>query len=257
VSDIVYMCMRATQVSKAIGDWLLDSQGLLPIYAGFGMQDLVSPSFDSVNTCSSLINAVGFTHLRKLVCSPINILVHGLFIESLPFCAADRGSHEFTSLICTQMLDQLHAANLTATVLLGLVVADQSTSQAFRVVNQTYNDSSPITQYLQPLQPAVRVVEMAAMGYYLQSSSLSSVCTTYSIINHFELDFQQQQQPAPGSANVSSEDTGASGARIMHPAVLLVVLVGSGGLIMIAQSVLFGMYQGSVLVYKRVKHAAS
>ena len=258
VSDVVYMCMKATQVSKAMGDWLLDSQGLLPLYANFGLQDLVSPAFDSSSSCRSLTNAVGFAHLRKLVCSSINELVYGRLIQSLTFCAPEKGTRDFDALMCTEMLDTLHAANLTATVLLGLVVPDQSTAQAFVVVNQTFNDSSPITRYLLPLQPAVRVVEMAAMGYYLQSSALSSVCTTYSIINHFELDFQQQQQQgAPGRANGTTDDTGASGARMMHPAVLLVVLIGSGGLIMIAQSLLFGMYRGSVLVYNRMKHAAS
>ena len=258
VSDIVFMCLRATQVSKAIGDWLLDSQGLLPLYANFGMQDLVSPSFDSASTCSSLTNAVGFAHLRKLVCSNINLRVHGSVIEPLAICAPEKGSRDFDPLMCREMLDTLHATNLTATVLLGLRVVDQSTADAFRVVNQTFNDSSPITQYLLPLQPAVRVVEMAAMGYYLQSSSLSSVCTTYSVINHLELDFQQQQQQGGGGGpDVDNEDTSASGARMMHPAVLLVVIIGSGGLIMIAHALLFGVYTGGAMVYNKVKHAAS
>ena len=263
VSDVVFMCIRATQVSKAIGDWLLDSQGLLPLYANFGMQDLVSPAFDSAATCTSLTNAVGFAHLKKLVCSIINQRVHGALIQSLAICAPEKGSHDFDSLMCRDLLDTLHTSNVTATVMLGLTVNDQSAAQAFRVVNQTFNDSSPITQYLQPLQPAVRVVEMAAMGYYLQSSSLSSVCTTYSVINHLELDFQQQQQGggggggAPGGPPPDSDDSSSSGARMMHPAVLLVVLIGSGGMVMIAHALLFGVYRGSAIVYNKVKHAAS
>ena len=257
VSDVVDMCLKATQVAKAMGDWLLDSQGLLPLYANFGMQNLVSPAFDSATTCASLTNAVGFAHLRKMVCSDINQLVHGRLIQSLTICAPEKGTRDFDALMCAELLDNLHATNLTATVLLGIVLSDQGAQQAFRVVNQTFNDSSPITQYLQPLQPAVRVVEMAAMGYYLQSSSLSSVCTTYGVINHLELDYQQQRHGGPWRANVSRDDSSSSGARMMHPAVLLVVLIGSGGLIMIAHALIFGVYRGSAIVYKRVKEAAS
>jgi hypothetical protein len=259
VTIIIEKCVEATVVAKALGDWLLASQGLLAVYhAG---EDLHALDDSANSTCQSLGESdVGFAHMKDLVCSPLNWRQYGSdHIGKYELCREPAGRTDFTLASCMSMLTDLHVSNLTATVLLGLTLPDLPASSQYSVAQNASGGADSrwlVTQYLNISRPWVQVVEMSAFNYYLQSAALTSACTTFSVINSMSLDFNKPPRSAAGQPQgprgYDAQQQGGS-PRVIHPMILFVLLLGSTGLFLIMQMLLSGFVAGSLNVYRKIK----
>ena len=251
---LVEMCVDAQRVAKAMGDWLLYTQGLLEVYRNFGTQEIAAASTSANATCENVRGDVGYAHLRSLVCSPLNFKVHGAHVARYKMCQAGKGVADFTPSECQSMLTDLHASNLTATVLLGLLVDDVNASQ-YQVVDSLAGGGSvsaqqwSVTQYLRTSRPEVRVVEMSAFGYYGQAQTLASACALFSVVNQLSLDYSQPPDKAAGPRMEESDGS----SKMMHPLMMLLILLGSSGLFMIIQVLLLSVGRVAQSAYARIK----
>ena len=246
---LVEKCVDAQRVAKAMGDWLLYTQGLLEVYRNFGTQEVAAASDSANATCQNVRGDVGYAHLRSLVCSPINFKAHGAQVARYKMCEAGRGVLDFTQSECMFMLNDLHQSNLTATVLLGLIVDDVTMSQYRVIDNLGPSQQWAITEYLSLLRSEVRVVEMSAFGYYGQAQSLASACALFSVVNQLSLDYSLPPDRAAGPRMEQSDGS----SKMMHPMMMLVILLGSSGLFMIIQVVLYSMGRAVQGAYSRIK----
>ena len=136
------------------------------------------------------------------------------------------------------MLDGLHSHNLTATAFLGLMEDDRP--QQFTVVSSNTNVTTEfgIDEYLSLNSSNVRAVEMSALGYHFQSLSLAATCVSYSIVNTLHLNsFTQKRGCAYSADNLLADSDYYTSARVVHPAILALIVIGAPGLFAAIQTI--------------------